>query len=139
MSEGLQAYRYTEDLLLQTGINGPNTPCPLERSTGPGVCGVSITSPNATYGNASVGVFAQAFATGAPPGPFFAFPEVQFDPSRAVLAGSKSWLGAGLSFNLDLPVVPPGVSLMFQGIALRPSAERRRWFTTTDGHEVVFN
>ena len=128
----------TEDLLLQSGVNGPTTPCPIERVAGRGVCSVSVTSPNTSYGNASVGLFAQAFATGAPPGPFFAFPEVQFDPSSAVLIGSRSRLGAGLSVNLDLPLIPRGVSLLIQGLALKKSTERERWFTTTDGHEVVF-
>lgn len=129
-----------DQLLLETGsVPGLLSASPRNVLTIGSLAQVRLSSRNGVYSNASALLLAKLFPTGQPPAPFVSFPELAFDPaSLAVLLTAPNLL-TPMTLSVPMPFTLPGVSVLVQGLVWAPSTETGNpWFTTTDGHEFLF-
>ena len=122
-----------EDLLLRSGGANALDVCPLLTALRGGTLRCQLTTPVGRYATAAGVVFLDRMPQGPQPG----FPELHFSPGAAVLLGSATTLGQGLTVTVPIPATMAMVSVFVQAAALAPSANMTNaYFTTTDGHEV---
>ncbi|MEM7309851.1 MAG: hypothetical protein AAF682_24455 [Planctomycetota bacterium] len=130
-----------EDLLLRTAVDGTVTACPRKPAAAGQLFSAVLSSPAGGYAGSPASYYLDLWATGAPPGAWGLFPEVQLAPVSAFAVGTTPALaGAGLSLVLPVSSSVVGLSVGVQGVAFAPSTETGNLlFTTTDAHELVLN
>ena len=154
LTGGVAAYPGSgEDFQLQTGVNALPSGGPgldVKSASAGDVLSLRVSSFNGTFvGLSPLLLVAQLFNTGSPPlaAPITGFPEIQFDPSSAVLIvnglsgttifGPQGILPGGNDYFFPVPSGLGGQSVLLQAIALEPMAVND-FFATTDGHEIMF-
>jgi hypothetical protein len=126
-----------EDVLLETSVNAaPPNARPQNVVVAGDTFHVQLSTPNALYAEDVAHLVFDAFVTGAPPPAFPGFPEVHVQSSFFIVT-SAAHLASGLAFDIDIPPVASGLSILVQGFALGASAETGNpFFSTSDGHEL---
>ncbi len=129
-----------DEFLLETGTQpGLLTACPHKTMTIGSLVQVRISSRNGVYNTAPAFLLADLFPTGQPPVPLVFFPEIAVDLGTMAVLLAAPDLGNPLTLSVQMSFTVPGASIMVQGLAWAPSAETGNpLFTTTDGHEFVF-
>jgi hypothetical protein len=129
-----------DQLLLETGsVPGLLSASPRNALTIGSLAQLRLSSRNGVYTNAPAFLLARLFPTGQPPAPYVAFPELAIDPAMMAVLLTAPNLATPLTLSVPMPFTLPGASVLVQGLALGPSAETGNpSFTTTDGHEFMF-
>lgn len=129
-----------EQLLLETGSQpGFLSASPQKAITLGSVLQVRIRSRNGVYDTAPTVLLASLFASGQPPVPPVLYPEIAVDTGTMMVLRFAPDLINPLTLSVPISFTALGASIMVQGLALAPSVETGNpLFTTTDGHEFVF-
>ncbi|MCA8948011.1 MAG: hypothetical protein KDE27_00820 [Planctomycetes bacterium] len=138
---GLRPYPGSGDHLLMESatLPGLTTACGRNRLPAGSWVLIRFRSLNGVYDAAPSWLLAGLFPTGSPPGPAAMYPEIRLDLGTMSVLATTASLGAPAALFTRVPFSWPGTSILVQGLAWGPStATGNAFFTTTDGHESVF-
>jgi len=129
-----------DQLLLETGTQpGLLSACPQKAITIGSLAQVRLSSRNGLYDLAPAFLLGNLFPTGQPPVAPVLFPEIAVDLGTMSVLLTAPDLNNPLTLAVPMTFTLLGASIMVQGLAVAPSVETGNpVFTTTDGHEFVF-